>query len=736
MTEADSDSKSRRPAVVKGGQRRRLIRRAKSPGAEGSELPVGTAPAGGAPYEDLRSATPPEPSPSNKGLTLLPRQDNPFTFPYGQVAASPSPTAAGASVPATPSKKKFGFFSLKSTKDRDRSDSTDDMAITSPLPPLTPSKAKQLLGYDSDDVRGSGGGLDSHAEEIAGSRFTSRFKEEDVQPDTPKKSSFWSSNIKALKLLDMRPRQAKDAEDEETQPTQEPDQPAPHPLEGLTLNPRPLHGRRRRRKRGPKSLDRMTPITEMSHDALNSIYRNSESNTELDVISEYESPSPYPPRSASFLPRSQTESVLKSFGPFELDEDDISPSDRDDEENDYRLHSGSQINLTRAQGKQPVIPQWRSPLQRFESRLLDNVEEDLIHQKLNISRQQAAKMELDDEVAALRRSHRGSKRHFKASIQHATAPEEDSNQRSDAVDSDDDDLISISSSIDLDEEPVVCKAEVVSFTNATGHVKPITIVEGNYNVAPLKHHFENSMPVTPTHVRNNSFNRLTKDPKPKMPRSESQLLIQDWVSRYDKTKQRPVSERIDLDVLADQMTPPATFPKEGLVSPRSPQPATLPRVEPITPRSTQHANFPNEAPVSPRSPQPATSPNEVPVSPHPPRTSSRNPCVQYGHIFHVIKYKYFPDEDCTRPYLRPGMMQHIGVPVFCSRCHEDTTDGVLNCEKTICKYAVCMQCALFMQHEWKKGMDAGEPGRYQWRKYQKADGGIEVEARLVEMGSG
>jgi hypothetical protein len=52
-----------------------------------------------------------------------------------------------------------------------------------------------------------------------------------------------------------------------------------------------------------------------------------------------------------------------------------------------------------------------------------------------------------------------------------------------------------------------------------------------------------------------------KPKKNKLSRDESQLLVQDWITNYDQTTQRPISERYDPDVLADRDIPPATFPK-------------------------------------------------------------------------------------------------------------------------------------------------------------------------------
>ena len=46
-----------------------------------------------------------------------------------------------------------------------------------------------------------------------------------------------------------------------------------------------------------------------------------------------------------------------------------------------------------------------------------------------------------------------------------------------------------------------------------------------------------------------------------MPREESRILVRNWVSNYNSTEQQPVLTRVDPDVLADQETPPAPFPK-------------------------------------------------------------------------------------------------------------------------------------------------------------------------------
>ena len=66
------------------------------------------------------------------------------------------------------------------------------------------------------------------------------------------------------------------------------------------------------------------------------------------------------------------------------------------------------------------------------------------------------------------------------------------------------------------------------------------------------------------HPQPEDFGRHTKTKKVKMPRDESRLLVEDWIIKSPRpNEQRPVSERIDLDVLADQQIPPAPFPKES-----------------------------------------------------------------------------------------------------------------------------------------------------------------------------
>ena len=148
-----------------------------------------------------------------------------------------------------------------------------------------------------------------------------------------------------------------------------------------------------------------------------------------------------------------------------------------------------------------------------------------------------------------------------------------------------------------------------------------------------------------------------------MPRDESQILVKDWISTYDHAKQRPLSERVDIDVLADQQIPPAPFPKGDHHTP-----------------------------------------------PPPPRTSSKEHyCLKNGHIFHPIDLKAVPDEVAinsleVRPYLhtRAGRKQHVHVPVFCDKCSGDVKEELWQCDIAICHMVVCKKCAVDMEHEWQE----------------------------------
>ncbi|KAF1836184.1 hypothetical protein BDW02DRAFT_596588 [Decorospora gaudefroyi] len=789
---ANLASNTRPAAVMIGGQRRRIARRSNMPRSNtmpvlGPESTTTVNSAGGNGAATAESSTRPEPSnvtasavPSNPmmdssnpttdsypkaHITVQPRSYadslHPDVLSSMPAAYSPMLTTEGASTTSTESKKKHGLFSFKSRDHYDRSSSSSgSQPQQSPLPPLTPVKAAQVLGVEASTgrIRSNSAGrqqqdggydvlpvqplLTKQASTPMLTNFKdvmsrqSKFKEEGVEPDPPKSKGFWGNSKKgAARMLDFLPsrgssskradhlqRAAADSldrlseEDTESNYSSEPDLHARPRLLPVAARPIAEAPSRRVRKKAPKSVDRMAPITETSHDELRSSYHSSEHNTELDLISEYEQEHPL---YSAPLPRSHTESTLTTDIRSELEAEHLSPTGRPvveeavAQEAEHTTHSGKDVHLNKGKGKQPAAVHLRGPLQTEEHRILDALERNLEAYKAKLDSNDAARKLMDAEVAATKLSHEKMKKEFAATtrgfslneapcVHEAEGNETEDNEAEDSED--DQDLISIRSSIDLDEEPTVHVATAMTFTRVTpGMVKlvdipprkkkPVAPVGSVAPVAPVApkpnlpsssqvkpsskptYYFEHDEEISPSNQRSDnaeptgmrdhldaqSYNRITKDKKAKMPRNESQLLVQDWISTYDHAKQRPVSERIDVDVLADQQIPPAPFPKEDRPTP-------------------------------------------------PPKSSARQHyCLKNGHIFHPIDLKTVPDEVGinsleVRPYLHSpsGIKQHVHIPVFCDRCNDDVKEELWECDIAVCRMGVCKPCAEHMELEWQE----------------------------------
>jgi hypothetical protein len=226
----------------------------------------------------------------------------------------------------------------------------------------------------------------------------------------------------------------------------------------------------------------MAPITETSHDELRSAYRNSE-DTELDIISEYEHG--HPPLSAPLL-RAHTESILTPNYRFELSEHDISPTGQaiemeheDEKECARHPHPGAWVDFTNIKQQQTPVIHLRGPLQTVEDRLLAETERELEAVKAQLDEQEATRLAMDDEVAAMKVSHEKMKEEFTATIrsfetEYKPIPSHECDDSNDS--GDDDDLVSIRSSIDLDEQSTVHIVKVMTFTRVTpGMVKLVDI---------------------------------------------------------------------------------------------------------------------------------------------------------------------------------------------------------------------------------------------------------------------
>ncbi|KAI4921689.1 hypothetical protein J4E90_000115 [Alternaria incomplexa] len=772
-----------------GGQRRRNTRRSNAPRSNttpnlgldslaGRENVSGVTAAQHTDQVEHSHVSPP-PAPSNPMVNSYVHNSGPpgdrhrplparpsDGFSTMPAAHSPTPTTGSASTVATEGKKRHGKFGRKA-KDQDRpSSSHEPTPQLSPLPPLTPIKAAQLLGVDTGPSPGrprstsvgrpaqNDGGYDSLPIRPISTRRGSmsaittqksasdrqmRFTEEglDMEPSKPK--GFWgNTNRKAqrmLGLLQSAPSNASREADmgrvaavslawrpeEHTDAYCSSDAERHGQFRSLPPVPPvvPEAPRRRMRKKLPKELERMAPITETSHDELRTSYKISEHDPELNDISEYaKAPSKAP------LSRSRNESLLTTDIRYDLEEDDLSITDEvideaaHDEQEDFAAHPGNEVEVKHGAILQSTVFRLRGPLQTVEDRLLDEAEARLALSKAMLDQNDDDRLTLDDTYATLKASNEAMKADFAAAQRWHAAPDEYEHCgcADRQVDSDDDDdLEPICSCIDLDEEPTVHVATAVPmpvpFMRVTpGMVKLIDIPPRRKKpavplappapptrvtpVAPnplpvlalssqLKAPFkptyyfqhdekispfnERSEHVEPTvmrgHLSASEFNRLDKDKRVKLPRDESRLLVQDWMSDYDITKQRPLSERLDLDVLADQQIPPAPFPKEDHATP------------PLPPSSLSKEHF----------------------------------CLKDGHIFHPINLKTVPDEVAinsleVRPYLHTavGYKQHVSVPVFCDRCDEDVKEDLWECDIDVCRMGFCKQCAEDMEHEWQE----------------------------------
>jgi hypothetical protein len=274
----------------------------------------------------------------------------------------------------------------------------------------------------------------------------------------------------------------------------------------IPATPRPVPAvpkRGRRRRRNLKEFERMSPITEASFESLRPAHREGEDMIKLGVISEYEYDDP--PHSAPVLPHSHTESMLLSqitmkpskvlpHGVFELDEADLSPTDEfcDEEvidEDDNTVHPGTRVDIKRVHWQHPTPVYLRGPLQSIEDAYLDATEDDmrLEARRMTLARVEAQKQEMGAEIAALKREHERLKLSVSANYSGTVAAYKSGNNgqrvHADAESTleknsieDDEDLLSLSSSIDLDEKPTLHKAKLMTFTRVTpGMVKPVDI---------------------------------------------------------------------------------------------------------------------------------------------------------------------------------------------------------------------------------------------------------------------
>lgn len=427
---------------------------------------------------------------------------------------------------ATDSKKKPGLFHSKKPKALERPNVSTQVLI-SPLPASTPTKAARFFGLDAkcntpDSPRSAKVQHDDapHDFEVAPVRpalerqhsipLLTRFKlgTGNKQPqvkdlhaseDSKLAKASKDANTDGLRMLIPEFPGSRRSPREQTTATAarfEVDgskvsdgyKSAGGPQEARSRTPTapqpvPIVAARRKRRKQPKNFQRMSPIAEASIESLRPAYRNDEEVTELGVISEYE----YDEYSYSteHLQNSQshislelnnTRSFSNQHGQFALDEADLSPSDEfynggatDEEDDVHVVHPGTKVDLKRAPGH---IYHLRSPLQNLEDVSLDATEEQMqvkASQRI-LAKVEAEKRAMDAEIAILKREHEQFKLEFNTIT---TSANESTTTESDKGD---DDLVSLSGSIELDEESIVHQAQAITVTRiAPGMVKLVEI---------------------------------------------------------------------------------------------------------------------------------------------------------------------------------------------------------------------------------------------------------------------
>ncbi|KAJ4363237.1 hypothetical protein N0V95_001140 [Ascochyta clinopodiicola] len=684
----------------------------------------------------------------------------PYTF------LADDPVTSSPKLTATDGKRKHGLFGTRRPKALDRPNSSPHApVVTSPLPATTPSKAAQFFGLESkpeisesprrgrfqdDAIVGDDDNDDVLVRPMLRKQFSlslltkfkagperrTRLSEEDGEPDLLKSEKTGKINTnRGLRMLIPNFASPRRAPIQQTTAATtrfglDKDDPdlgysSDSGLQGsrfrIPAAPRSVHAapKRRASKKTPKPFQRMSPITETSHEELRANYRQDRDATNLGVISEYEyDDTPY---SGPVLPRSRSELAMPPRGTFKLDEDDLSPTDEFyDEEatngEDDTVHPGTKVNFKQVPWQQPSALHKRSPLQSIEDDFLDAAEEETRIEACRkiLARVEIEKQAMDAEIAVLMRAQERMKHRFRNDesgdcVSGGLEPTPD-----ECSDEDAGDLLSLRSSIDFDEEPTVHEAKLMTSTRISpgavklvdipfrmkkqasyagsntligdklilpeNEKKPITSLSQDENILPASvststYCFlditDKPKPVV-THYHHEDPDHASKRKKSKLTRDESLLLVQNWISNYNSTEQRPLSTRVDADVLADQETPPAPFPKsdESLPTP------------PIKPRFNSLA---------------------------PPRQLQKHQCIINGHIFHPIDLKHIPDNAVVnslevRPYLQTytGVKYHVKIPVLCEKCGEDCNENVWECEIAVCRMAVCQSCAENMEAEWQE----------------------------------
>jgi hypothetical protein len=462
--------------------------------------------------------------------------------------------------------------------------------------------------------------------------------------------------------------------------------------------PRLISAQKRRsriRKKGPKSLERLSPITEASLSEDGFIIQGDRDSTMLEAISEDGQPT-YTLEEGDLSPDEDEQPTYAS------DSDRFSSSEEEQSDNKKELEDDTpaselphRATMKLRRIERPGTIHIKSPLQELESTYLDNMEmkKNMDFKKAQLYQSQMSmKRELRDIEAHILFRGVGCDKLSYGSLEDGVHDHDSEEEFHDHVCSDNEDLTSR-------KEPKILKAPCMTFTRVTpGIVKLVDIPprksetifsqdEESYGEVKtsVSHKRSGAVLIGRVSVRglfeqykdidskrsNTILARRSPDifmnqMKASPLRQESLGHSQGWFDDYDHGGMSSFSEPIDPKFLAEQEKLSISLPKGT----------------------------------------PATSLLQNRISPVP---CPKHQCIHNGHVFHKYNIKRIPDNIGinnleVRPYFQTptGVNQDIDIPIYCQKCNFSVLDELWQCSVPVCGLAVCRHCATDMEVEWQQ----------------------------------
>jgi hypothetical protein len=453
--------------------------------------------------------------------------------------------------------------------------------------------------------------------------------------------------------------------------------------------------RSRIHKKRPKSLERMSPITEASLSEDGFIIQGDRDSTMLEAISEDGQPTYTLEEDDLSLDEDEQPTYASDSDQFSSSEEEQSDNKKELEDNTLTSELPHRDTMKLRRIEHPGTIHIKSPLQELESTYLDNMEMkknmDFKKEQLYQS-QMSMKRELRDIKAhTLFRGVRCDKSFYGPLVDgvYDHHSEEESNGH---VCSDNEDLTSR-------KEPEILKAPYLTFTRVTpgmvklvdipprksdtifsqdeesyggvkasvSHKRSGAVLIGRVSVCGLFEQYKDiDSKRSNTTLARRSPDIFTDQMRVSPLRQESLGQSQGWFDDYHHAGMSSFSEPIDPKALAEQEKLSIPLPKG------TPAPSLL------------------QNRISP-----------VPCHKH--------QCIHNGHIFHKYNIKHIPDNiginDLeVRPYFQTptGVNQDIDIPIYCQKCDFSVLDELWQCSVPVCRLAVCRHCATDMEVEWQQ----------------------------------